>query len=165
MLLHTAIMCGFIVIQTVLFPAGLIRGAMPDVALIMLCFSANHHGSYRGELAGFASGFVYDALSLSPFGFHAAIRTIIGYVYGVFRGKIFFDPILVPVILVVVASVIRGLFAFVFAALFTPEMSRVIFSERFGIELGMNAALAPLLFALMKSLNMVRPGREQMGHE
>lgn len=164
-LVHTAIMCGFIVIQTVVFPYGLIRGAVPDIALIILCFSANHQGSYKGEISGFGSGLLLDAISLSPLGFHACIRTIVGFLFGVVRGKIFVDPIFIPVVMLIIATVIKALFAYILAAVFSPEIVTTIFSQRFAIELGMNALLAPFLFALMKSIGMIRPGTERVEYE
>ena len=164
-LLHTALMCGFIVLQSVVFPAGLIRGAVPDLALILLCFSAHHHGSYRGELSGFAGGIVLDALSLAPLGFHALIRTFIGFLYGLFRGKIFIDPIFVPVVMVVVATIIKAILGYLLSAIFAPEIATTVFSERFGIELGLNAVIAPFFFALLKALGMVRQGRDQLSYE
>ncbi len=164
-LLHTALMCGLVVLQTVAFPSGLVRGATPDLALILLCFSANHHGSYRGELSGFATGVVLDALSLAPLGFHAFIRTVIGYVSGVFRGKIFIDPILVPVLIIAAATLLKAVMGYGLASVFAPDVAPTVFSGRFGIEIGLNALVAPFFFALLKSLHLIRTGRERFDYE
>lgn len=163
--LHVAIMCGLIVLQTVAFPAGLIRGAVPDLALVLLCFSANYHGSFKGEVSGFVSGFVLDALSLAPLGFHAAIRTLIGFLFGTLRGKFFIDPIFMPVLMVAVATLLRGVLAYLFTSLFAPELSVTVFSKQFGIELVMNALPAPFFYALIKSVNMIAPGRDRGEYE
>ena len=164
-LLQAAIMCGFIVLQTVVFPNGVVRGAVPDVALIILCFASNHQGSFRGELSGFASGLLLDSISLAPLGFHAFIRAIIGFLFGVFRGKLFVDPVFVPVVMLLVATTIQALIAYLLASIFAPELAATIFSDRFALELGMNAILAPFFFALMKAVGMIRPGAERVGYE
>ena len=155
---HTSIMTGLIVIQTVLFPSGLIRGAVPDLALILLCFSANHHGSYRGQLSGFVSGLVLDGLSVAPLGFHSLIRTTIGFLYGLFRGKIFVDPILVPVIIVTIATLMKAFGAYLLASIFAPDIAGTIFTGRFGVELLMNAVVSPFAYGLLKGVGMIRPG-------
>ena len=156
---HIAIMAGLIVLQTVVFPNGLIGGAMPDLALIVLCFSSNHHGSFKGQLSGFVSGLVLDFLSLAPLGFHAFIRTVIGMLYGLFRGKVFIDPILVPVVLVILATFLKALIAFLISSVFAPELAAAVFSRQLGIEIGLNALVSPFLFALLKGIGMVRTGR------
>lgn len=163
--IHTSIMAGFIVLQTVLFPSGLIRGAVPDLALILLCFSANHHGSYRGQFSGFVSGIVLDALSVAPLGFHALIRSTIGFLYGLFRGKLFVDPILVPVIIVTIATLLKAFGAYLLAAIFAPDIANTIFVGQFGIELLMNAVVAPFAYGLLKALGMIRPGRAGLEYE
>lgn len=152
---HTAIMAGFILLETVVYPLGLIRGAAPDLALVILCFSANHHGSSRGELAGFTSGIVEDALSLSPLGFHAIIRATIGFLYGLTRSNLFIDPVLLPVVIVAVATLMKALLAYLFAAIFAQEIAATVFSAPFGLELLMNALVAPFVYGLLQMFGMI----------
>jgi rod shape-determining protein MreD len=164
-IVHATIMCGFVVLQTLVFPSGIIGGATPDIALVLLCFAANYHGSYRAEIGGFVSGLVMDSLSLAPFGFHSLIRAIIGYLFGVTRGKLFLDPVFAPVIMVAVATTLQSLIAYLIASVFAPDVAGTVFSARFGLELAMNSFVAPFVFALLKATGMIRPGREQVGYE
>lgn len=159
-IIHAVTMAALVVAQTVVFPAGLLRGAVPDLALIMLCLSANSYGTLHGQVSGFTSGIVLDALSSAPLGFHALIRTILGFLYGLFRDKLFIDPILVPVIMITVGTVTSAVLAFMLSAIFAPEVIGAIFTARLGVELGMNALIAPFAFALLKATGMVRTGRE-----
>lgn len=150
------ILCGScVVLQSTLLHWVALRGVKPDLALIVLVFVAVRRGSMTGQITGFASGILEDLLSLSPVGFHALVRTVIGFLYGRMEGNIFLDPILVPLLLTIVATLLKGLlssFAVVLFVLAAPGFK--VFAGPLWIEVGYNAVLAPFLFAL---LGLVRP--------
>lgn len=159
---HTLLIAGLATVQSVFFKHGMIAGTTPDFALILLVFTANQHGSFRAETAGFASGLIQDFLSITPLGFHACTRTIIGFLYGVFKGKLFIDPILMPVILAAIATFLKALMGYLLLAIFSPEHAAAVFTVRLGIEIGLNAAIAPFLFGLLKLLGIIRMTREEL---
>ncbi|HUX21203.1 MAG TPA: rod shape-determining protein MreD, partial [Spirochaetia bacterium] len=82
----------FVILQSTVLKNVRIFDVKPDVAFIIFMFTSTRQGSFRSELTGFSTGLVQDFLSLAPLGFNALIRTIIGFVYGLLRGRFFLDP-------------------------------------------------------------------------
>ncbi len=147
----TIIAVGFALLQSNILRGIAIAGVVPDIALIVVVFLANKKGSFAGELGGFAAGITQDFLSLSPLGFHAFSKTIIGYVAGKTQEKMFLDPILLPILLVLVATLTQGLLASLLIAVFRIELAfSGVLSGRFAIELAYNSLLAPPAFALLR---------------
>ena len=158
---HTIIMGGLVLLQTTLFKHGILAGVTPDFSLLVLLFSANQHGRLKGETSGFISGLVQDFLSVAPMGLHALTRTVIGYLYGVFRGKLFVDPFLMPLLMAAIGTLLKALLQFPLLALFSPEHAPMVFTSRLAIELGMNTLISPLLYALLKGIRVIRVTRQQ----
>lgn len=139
-----------ILLQSTLLNRIAIRGVRPDLALIVLIFVSMRRGSMVGQVSGFAAGILEDLMNVSPLGFHSLMRTLIGYVYGVFAGNVFIDPFLMPMILTVIATIVKGVLAGVISAIFGIVSSGfVIFTGRLWIEVAYNGILAPFLFALL----------------
>ena len=157
----TIIVTAFAVMQSVFFRHGLVAGVTPDFALIILIFSANQHGSFKAQSTGFISGIIQDLLSVTPLGFHAFTRTLIGSLYGVFKGKLFIDPILVPMILAAVGTLIKAVFGFFLLSLFSQEYASVVFTTGLGVEIGLNTLAAPFLFGLLKLIGVFRADRDE----
>ncbi|MCK4540844.1 MAG: rod shape-determining protein MreD [Spirochaetales bacterium] len=158
---HTLLIALSVILQSTLLRGMVIRGATPDIALIILVFSAHHLGEFRSLFSGFISGLIEDFLSLSPLGFHAFLKTLIGYLNGLFKGKIFFDPIFIPMIVVLIATTIKAGLGFLLLSLFNPAQAAGIFQISFWIELGMNVVLAPFIFALLKLFRILRPTEKE----
>jgi rod shape-determining protein MreD len=131
--------------------------------LIILVFISIRKGSMVGQVSGFLSGIVQDVLSLAPLGFHAFTRILVGFLYGLTVGSIFVDPILMPLILVSIATLIKavvsGLLVLILAV---PAPGFAAFTGPFWIELGYNAILAPFLFALLGLLKVLKPKEKEL---
>ncbi len=139
-----------VLLQSTILNRIAIRGVRPDLALIVLIFVSMRRGSMVGQVSGFVAGLVEDVMNVSPLGFHSLIRTLIGYLYGVFAGNVFIDPFLMPMILTVVATILKGVLAGIVSALFGIASSGfVTFTGRLWIEVAYNGVLAPFLFALL----------------
>jgi len=139
-----------ILLQSTLLNRIAIKGVRPDLALIVLVFVSMRRGSMVGQVSGFAAGFFEDLMNVSPLGFHSLMRTLIGYLYGVFAGNVFIDPFLMPMVLTVVATILKGLLAGILSAVFGIASSGFItFAGRLWIEVAYNGVLAPFLFALL----------------
>ncbi len=148
----TIIMLLIVVLQSTLFNKLPGSFVFPDFTLVILVFFSNGRGRMEGQISGFITGLAEDFLSLSPPGFNSFIKTAVGYIYGSFRGKIFIDPIFFPVIMVMVATLLKAFCALLISALFIkPEAGPAIFTSRFAIELVENCIAAPFIFALMKT--------------
>ncbi len=147
----TLIMLLFVFLQSTLIkklPGSFIY---PDIALVILVFFSNGRGIMEGQVSGFITGMAEDFLSMSPPGFNSFIRTVTGFFYGSFKGKIFIDPIFFPVIMVSVATLLKGFTAVIISSLFIkPEAAPLVFTARFAVEIAENCIAAPFIFALMK---------------
>ncbi len=160
LLVNVAIVAAVAIAQTVFLDIIAIAGVTPDLVLLVLVCLAQRQGPINGQLTGLCAGLIEDFTSLSPLGFHSLLRLTIGFVSGLTHNKMFVDPIFVPIILVAAATVFKWLFAALIAGVFGVDMAAIVFSRVFFIELGYNAVLAPVVFAL---LTLIGP-RPQRGY-
>jgi rod shape-determining protein MreD len=148
--------------QSVLLSRLRIYGAVPDLSLGVLVFSAYVNGAMNGQITGFFSGLLYDFLSASPLGLHTFIRTIIGALGGLLRGTFFLDRVVLPMILCAAATVLKGLLLFVLHLFFAESIPAYSLSGPvFWVELLLNIFTAPLLFGLLKHFKPLLVSREE----
>ncbi len=133
-----------------------IRGVQPDLILLLLVFYANSEGPYRSQGSGIVAGVVEDLMGLAPLGFHLLLRATLGLLVGQSRNKIFLDPFVMPALIVLGATLVKGLYGLIIGGIFGLEsVQEYILSTSYLIEIGYNTLLAPLLFflyGLMKPL-------------
>ncbi|MCL2704892.1 MAG: rod shape-determining protein MreD [Spirochaetaceae bacterium] len=147
----TIVMLLFVLLETTLLKKLPSNYIYPDIALIILIFFSNSRGVIEGQVSGFLVGIAEDFLSLSPPGFNSFIKTIIGFIFGNSKGKIFIDPIFFPMLMVFIATLIKGFTAVIISSVFlSPETSPDVFTVKFGIEIIENCICAPFVFAFMK---------------
>jgi len=156
--LSSGLIVSAVVLQSTLLHWVAVRGVIPDMGLIVLVFIAVRRGSMTAQLSGFVSGVVEDVLSLSPLGFHAFVRTVVGFLYGLTQGGIFIDPILMPVILTIIATIFKALISSLLVVFLSiPAAGFAVFTGPLWIELGYNAVLAPFLFAALGLFKALKP--------
>ena len=149
---------GLAVMQSTLLRFAAIAGVQPDLVLIVVIFLANKNGSMVGQVVGFLAGLVLDIMGLAPLGFYALIYTVSGAVFGLTRGKMFLDPVFLPLLFGVVAVLVKGLLGLLVATLFSIDpVSARLFSGRFLIEIGYTAILVPVLFGLLGLARALQP--------
>ncbi len=157
-----AILAACVVLQSTILGRIAILGVRPDLALIVLVFVALRRGSMAAQVAGFTSGIVEDLVSASPVGFHMLLRTLIGFLYGLFSGNVFVDPLLMPIVLTVVATILKGLISGIISLVFGLKASGFLyFTGRLWIEAGYNALAAPFLFALLNLLKVFKQSEKE----
>jgi rod shape-determining protein MreD len=149
-------------LQSTLLRGIAIYKVQADFTLILLVFFAHQLGSFRGKLLGFGAGLVVDFLGMAPLGFHSFIYTLIGHLFGLTRGKVYIDAVLLPVLLIVAAGLIRIVTAFLLAAVFIPAKTGEVFTAGAFLQIGLHAVLAPMLFALLKLLHLCREHETQI---
>lgn len=158
------VMAGMAVLQSTLLRFIEIAGIGPDLVLIVLIFIGNRNGVMPAQLAGFIAGVVLDVLGLAPLGFYALIYTTIGALFGITRGKMFVDPIFIPVVLAVIAMLIKALLALLIGAIFSiPGVSADVFASGYLIEIVYTGLLAPVLFGLLGMLSWLQIDRRRGG--
>jgi len=156
------IMAACIALQSTILGKIAILGVRPDLALIVLVFVALRRGSMTAQVSGFAAGVVEDLVSASPVGFHMLLRTLIGFLYGIFSGNVFVDPLLMPIVLSIAATIIKGIIAGLVSLLFGLQGSGFMyFAGRLWIEAGYNALAAPFLFALLNLLRVFKQAEKE----
>ena len=152
---------GAVILQTTLFGYISIAGAKPDLALIIILFVANSKGRMEGQITGFFTGLIQDILSIAPLGFHMVIKTVLGFLYGFTKGNVFMDPILMPFVLAVTGTALKGLLIVLISALFSLSLNfSTVFNLQFLIEMGYNGLIGPIVFAL---LPLVKPLASRRG--
>jgi rod shape-determining protein MreD len=157
-LLSTLLLGSAVLLQSTVLRWVALKGVKPDLALIVLVFVAVRRGSMAAQVSGFLAGLLEDSLSLSPLGFNALLRTVLGFFYGLTAGSIFVDPVLMPVLLILVATILKGLASCLLVVIFRiPAPGFQIFAGPLWIEVGYNALLAPFLFALLRRLRALAP--------
>lgn len=135
-----------LILQSTLFEFISIGGAKPDLSLIIIVFIALRKGKNAGQSLGFITGLVEDFLSLPvPVGFSALIKTVIGFLYGLFKGRMFIGPILMPVLIILVATIIKIVLAIVVSFIF-PLNGVSFLSFRLLLEIVYNCFFAPFIF-------------------
>ena len=161
-LISVVLLAVAVLLQSTLLARLTIRGVKLDLALVILVFVALRRGSMTGQVGGFLSGLLADALSLSPLGFQALLRTLLGHLYGRFQGIVSLDPVLLPMAAVVVATVLKGLLSGLLLTLFAaPGGGFGPLGVRLWIEAGFNALSAPFVFAGLGRLRAMRQLREK----
>jgi rod shape-determining protein MreD len=136
--------------STILFRLAL-YGAVPDIALGIIVYSAYVNGVMTGQLSGFFYGITQDLLSGTPFGLNMLIRTLIGALAGLMRGTFFLDSFLLPMILCASATLFKALMLFLLSLLFLGTVPSYDFTApKLWAEAALNTAIAPFLFALLK---------------
>jgi rod shape-determining protein MreD len=138
------------ILQSTLFMRFAVYQAGPDIALVILIFSAYYNGSMTGQLSGFLSGILLDFLSAAPLGLNALIRTIIGAVSGLVKGFLILDAVFLPMLLCAIGTLFKALLLLVLHILFSEDVHIYPFMEpTLLVELTFNTLLAPFLFALL----------------
>ena len=153
----TLLLMGSVLLQSTVLQAIAIGGVKPDLSLIILVFVAIHGGIMVGQVSGFSAGLVQDFISVPPLGFYAFIRTVIGYLYGRLQGSLLGGPVILPLALVAVATIIKGLLSWIVGSVFGMGRGAGIYLG--GImwgELIYNSLLAPLIFAILGRMGLLR---------
>ncbi len=129
---------------------------VPDLVLICCIYFSLLNGKLYGEVSGFISGLFLDFITGVPMGFNCIIRTIIGYITGLFSNTIIISGLVIPMTSVGIATLTKKLLIFLIS-LFFPKLSLNIYSiisYEFLFEFCANIILAPVVF---KFLSFFKP--------
>ena len=142
------------VLQTTWFSPLKLWGAFPDLVLVVLSYRAHLLGVQRAQIGGFIVGIVEDALSVSPIGFFAVVRSVHSAVLGFTKDAVRADNVVTPIVLIAVAYVVKTFgIVLVAAVIGLTELHPLVFSAETAVEFGLTAFVAPFMFAV---LNRVR---------
>jgi len=147
--------------STILLPLK-IHNTRPDIVMLMIIFFAHQRGNIQGSLMGFTVGVVMDIIGMAPLGFHSFIYTIVGYFFGSTKGKVYIDALTLPVLLALLATLIKYVLSFILSAVFEPSRLGAFFTVSILIEFGFNALISPFLYAVLRVLKLSREHETQM---
>lgn len=124
---------------------------VPDLLLIISIYFSLLNGKFYGEITGFVSGLFLDFISGVPFGLNCLLRTIIGYVYGLFSKTIVISGIVMPVLSVGIGTILKRLLL-LFITLIFPKLNLNIYgfiSKQFLFEFCANIICAIIIFKIL----------------
>lgn len=124
---------------------------VPDLVLMCSIYFSLINGKTFGEITGFCSGIFLDFITGIPFGFNCFIRTIIGYISGLFSNSIIISGIITPILAVGIGTVAKVILIQL-VALFFPNVNIYVtglISYEFLFEFIENIILAPFVFRLL----------------
>lgn len=141
---------GFALFETAILSNITFLPVIPDFILLVSLYFSLHNGRLFGVSAGFASGLFLDFFSAVPFGFNCLVRTIFGYVAGLFNKSLNINGVFFPVLLGFLATLFKAFIIWI-VFLFYPNVNLKysLFSVSFAFELLFNAILTPLVFKFM----------------
>ena len=128
-----------------------IAGVKPDLLFILIVYLAYSFGSFYGEVTGFISGLLHDAISNAPLGFLTFPKMVLGFIAGMFGRSIIKSNIITVSLIIFIASLIKGLITLILAYIFhqgsISTVISIILPEAF-----YNALIAPPLFFIFDKI-------------
>jgi len=147
------------VLQSTLLSRIALYRAVPDLALGILVYTAYVNGLMTGQVSGFFSGLTLDLISAAPLGLNALVRTLIGALAGLIKGKVILDFFLVPMVLCAAATLLKAALLFLLSLVFHDVPAYPLAAPTLWAELALNTLSAPILFAFLRRFNMLLVGK------
>ncbi|MBO5236578.1 MAG: rod shape-determining protein MreD [Spirochaetaceae bacterium] len=139
-----------VLIETALLSNIFFLPAVPDLLLLVLLFLSVNNGSTFGEVSGFYSGFLLDFLSASPLGLNSLIRTVIGFLTGLFHKTLNVRGFFIPALMGFLGTLSKVILIQIISFFFPQGIITYnIFSTGFIFELILNTLLCPCVFFLL----------------
>ena len=140
-----------VILQSTLLARLALYGAVPDIVLGIVVYSAYVNGVMAGQLSGFFTGIVQDFVSAAPFGLNAFVRLLVGALAGLMKGTFFLDVFLLPMILCALATLAKALIIFLLSFFLGDAVHAYpIAAPTLWAELALNIFIAPFLFAFLR---------------
>jgi rod shape-determining protein MreD len=158
-LLKGAIIVITLVIQLTLMNSVTILGLKPDLIMVVVVVFSLMKGEKEGTISGFASGLLQDIFSTSLLGINALAKTVIGFICGILKEKIFHEHILfmIPVI-TFIASFIQSIIISLLLRAFGIEYNLAWSLKQIALpEALYSSLLSPFIFlAINKLFQMIK---------
>jgi len=128
-----------------------IFGVKPDLVFIIVVYTGYSFGPITGQVTGFVGGLFHDAVSNAPYGFLAFPKLTIGFIVGLLGRAVLKNNIPAIMVLVLVATLIKGVITLLLSYIFAQGMISSIINVIIPESL-YNAILAPPLFFLFDKI-------------
>lgn len=144
-----------IILQTTLFNYLAIGGVKPDLLLIIVIYLGLNKGALTGEISGFISGFLEDIFSGSLIGMNALVKTVIGNLISLGKGKLAFENAVTQVLITFLTTVISVILLMVVKLIFVNQGISYSGIIRDGLIRSVyNSVLAVFVFRLLDKLHL-----------
>jgi len=148
------------ILQSTLLSHIALYRAVPDLALGILVYTAYVNGLMTGQVSGFFSGVTLDLISAAPIGLNALVRTLIGALAGLIKGKVVLDFFIVPMVLCAAATLLKAAILFLLSLVFQGAVPAYpLAAPTLWAELALNTLSAPILFAFLRRFNTLLVGK------
>ena len=146
----TLFFLAFALFETALLSNMLFLPASPDFLLLTLLYIAVQNGRLFGVTAGFISGLLLDFFTGCPFGLNCLLRTVVGYVAGLFSKSLNQTGMLLPALQGLFATLLKILLLWLISLFFPSGIKGyMIFSSARLFEIAGNTLFAPFVFAFL----------------
>ena len=136
-----------LILQTTVLTYVSLWAVTPNLLLLLFVILSIQNGSIPALICGFIIGIPIDILAGNPVGYHSLLLTIFGYIFGLGKGKIFFDPLFIPAMMSLVVTFFYTVGLFLISTLFNlSKPFASFFNTSFMIELAYNVVAAPILY-------------------
>lgn len=122
---------------------------IPDFLLLVTIYIALNNGSLLAESTGFISGIMLDFLSAAPLGLNALLRTILGFILGLFNGILNASSVLLQIVYGAVATILKAVVVYIISLFFNGVLSYSLFSQIFLTEILLNSLFTPIIFKFL----------------
>lgn len=140
----------FSLFETAILSNVIFLPAVPDFLLLVLIYFSIKNGRTFGIISGFCSGLIFDFITASPFGLNCLVRTITGYVFGLFNKSINVSGFFFPFFMGLSSSILKGVLLVLISFCFpNVNLFSSIFSSVFMWELLFNTVLTPFVFKFL----------------
>ncbi|MEI8092912.1 MAG: rod shape-determining protein MreD [Spirochaetales bacterium] len=147
------ILAVLLLLQTTLMNLVVVAGVKPDILLIVFVVLASQNGGLVSQLVGFVLGLAIDIVTTAPLGYNAFQFALAGYLFGLGRGKVYYDPFIVPALMAVLATVYSSICGYLVSQVFQLGFPfQMYFQIGFVVQLLVNLVAAPVTFFLFNFL-------------
>lgn len=147
-----------LILQTTVLPLIQYKGAMPDLLLILVVFTAFFSNAAIGGSVGFIVGFMQDLIVSRYLGLYALSAFLTGYIVGKLEDKFFKENPLVPILIVFLCTYFYNFIYFIGRGLCgSLPLSFVQMAEITFIEAVYNIVLTFLLYYPLMRLFYKKP--------
>ncbi len=122
---------------------------VPQLSLVYLVWLAHVEGTQTAQLTGFIAGIFLDLFSGLPVGLSSFILALTGFLFGLGKGKVFYDPVFVPMLMAFLSVLLKYILLYILGNIFALRIiESSIFNLKVLIEILYTAVLAPLFFLI-----------------
>ena len=144
----------FVLIESALLSNISFLPAFPDFMMICVLYFSVRNGKVAGQTMGFASGLLLDFFSGAPFGMSCVVRTLMGYLGGIFHNLMNYKSFLVNIVAGFSATIIKTVLIYGISLLFPNYVNSYhIFSSVFAMELALNTIFTPIMFKFLRAFD------------